>query len=272
MGQKSWTKTCARRQRNLSSPVGEDNASYHHQHNTEYFPEGTTPKTASKGLNAHVLRELGVTSIKVPREGGEKNFYVPADEPPDVFNHRTKVPGAKVPRDGAPGSVYCRSGDEGPSSSELAEAVTAICKADHPYVLDSKVEKLFREKGWKIIWTPPYCPKFQPIGLVWGVGKQRAGTLYFRGRDLQTTREHLRRGFYGGKGSGTKKFEPCNVRGCWETALSEMAHWIATDVDHNPGGGATPEGVSGALGEYARGCRLDEIRRDLPRHPRDCRR
>lgn len=124
----------------------------------------------------------------------------------------------------------------------------ALCKASHPEVLDSKVERVFREKGWKIIWTPPYCPKFQPIELVWGVGKQRAGTLYFRGRDLKTTREHLRRGFYGGKGSGTKMFTPCNVRGCWETALSEMAHWIAADVDHNPGGGATPKGVSGALG------------------------
>ena len=207
-----------------------------------------TPKIATKGLNAHVLRKLGVTSIKVPRAGIEHNFEVPSFEPADVRNHRTKVAGAKAPLSGAPRTVYCRYGVDGPSASELAEAVVALCKASHPEVLDSKVERVFREKGWKIIWTPPYCPKFQPIELVWGVGKQRAGTLYFRGRDLKTTREHLRRGFYGGKGSGTKMFTPCNVRGCWETALSEMAHWIAADVDHNPGGGATPKGVSGALG------------------------
>ena len=123
-----------------------------------------------------------------------------------------------------------------------------ICKASHPEVLDSKVERIFREKGWEIIWTPPYCPKFQPIELVWGVGKQRAGTLYFKGRDLKTTREHLRRGFYGGKGSGTKHFAPCNVRGCWDTALSEINRWIAADLEHNPGEGGKPKGLTGTLG------------------------
>ena len=138
------------------------------------------------------------------------------------------------------------SGPDGPSKEELAKAVIRICNSRFPEVLDSKVERMFREKGWKIMWTPPYCPKFQPIELVWGVGKQRAGTLYFKGRDLKTTREHLRRGWYGGKGPGTKNFEPCNVRGCWETALTEMNSWISADLEHNPGTGLT--GKLGALG------------------------
>jgi hypothetical protein len=142
--------------------------------------------------------------------------------------------------------VYARGGRDGPSAVELAKAVIRICKKDHPEVLDSKVERIFREKGWKIIWTPPYCPKFQPIELVWGVGKQRAGTLYFKGRDLKTTREHLRRGWYGGRGSGTRVFAPCNVRGCWETALTEMNAWISADLEHNKGKGLT--GKLGALG------------------------
>ena len=147
---------------------------------------------------------------------------------------------------GAAGTVYARSGPDGPSKEDLAKAVIRICNSTFPEVLDSKVERMFREKGWKIIWTPPYCPKFQPIELVWGVGKQRAGTLYFKGRDLKTTREHLRRGWYGGKGSGTKNFEPCNVRWCWETALTEMNSWISADLEHNPGTGLT--GKLGALG------------------------
>ena len=88
--------------------------------------------------------------------------------------------------------------------------------------MDSKVELLFREKGWEIIWTPPYCPKFQMIELVWGVGKQRAGTLYKPGRSLKSTKKHLRRGWYGGKGKTTARFEACNVRGCWETAEGVM--------------------------------------------------
>ena len=82
-------------------------------------------------------------------------------------------------------------------------------------MLWSKVERMFAEKGWKIIWTPPYAPKFQPIELVWGVGKQRAGCMYFKGRDLATTRAHLRIGWHGGSGRG-RTFEKCNVGGCWE--------------------------------------------------------
>ena len=102
---------------------------------------------------------------------------------------------------------------------------------------------MFAEKGWKIIWTPPYAPKFQPIELVWGVGKQRAGCMYFKGRDLATTRAHLRIEWYGGSGRG-RTFEKCNVRGCWETALREMQAWIDKDLHHT-----AQRGISGVLGE-----------------------
>jgi hypothetical protein len=102
---------------------------------------------------------------------------------------------------------------------------------------------MFAEKGWKIIWTPPYAPKFQPIELVWGVGKQRAGCMYFKGRDLATTRAHLRIGWYGGSGRG-RTFEKCNVKGCWETALREMQAWIDKDLHYT-----AQRGISGVLGE-----------------------
>jgi hypothetical protein len=115
--------------------------------------------------------------------------------------------------------------------------------ANKPEALDSKVEALFREKGWEIVWTPPYCPKFQPIELVWGVGKQRAGTLYKPRRTLNSTRRHLRRGWYGGKGKGSARFEKCNVRGCWETAEREMNSWIGKDKTYNE------NGVEGSLKE-----------------------
>ena len=132
-----------------------DNASYHHQHNVDFYPKGLSPKTATKGLNAHVLRKLGVRSIKVTRDGVDHNFEVPEVEPADFAAHRTGTVGAKAPTGGPPGTVYCRSGPDGPSSEELAKAVVKICKESHPEVLDSRVEMLFREKGWQIIWTPP---------------------------------------------------------------------------------------------------------------------
>lgn len=91
--------------------------------------------------------------------------------------------------------------------------------------------------------------RYQPIELVWGVGKQRAGTLYHSGRNLLQTREHLRRGWYGGAGSGTKVFEPCNVRGCWKTALNEMNKWVALDKICNDGKDGGKIGVSGVVGD-----------------------
>jgi len=139
------------------------------------------------------------------------------------------------------GTVYARAPD-GPSSLELAKAAKIWFKAHKPEVLYSKVEAMFAEKEWKIVWTPPYAPKFQPIELVWGVGKQRAGCMYFKKRDLGTTREHLRIGWYGGSGRG-RTFEKCNVKGCWETALREMQAWIDKDMHHT-----AQRGLSGARG------------------------
>ena len=97
------------------------------------------------------------------------------------------------------------------------------------------MEKQFRAGGWEVIWTPPYCPKFQPIELVWGVGKQRAGTLYKPGRTKETTRRHLRHGWNGGKGKGGQRFMPCDVHGCWKTAMRELGLWIEQSVQYNPG-------------------------------------
>jgi hypothetical protein len=137
-----------------------------------------------------------------------------------------------------------KDGTGGPSGDELAIATRLWLKANKPEALDSKVEALFRQKKWEIIWTPPYCPKFQPIELVWGVGKQRAGTLYRLKRTLEATRRHLRRGWYGGKGKKSARFKLCNIRGCWQTAEREMNSWISKDKEHNQHG---VEGTLGAL-------------------------
>jgi hypothetical protein len=37
-----------------------DNASYHHEHNTEFYPAGKTPANATKGLNARVGKQRGL--------------------------------------------------------------------------------------------------------------------------------------------------------------------------------------------------------------------
>ena len=47
-----------------------DSAMYHHEMNKGHYPEKMTPASANKGLNAHVLRTVGCTEIKVPRRDG----------------------------------------------------------------------------------------------------------------------------------------------------------------------------------------------------------
>ena len=78
-------------------------------------------------------------------------FEVPAEEPISWRNHRTGVQGAKAPTTGDEGTVYARAKKNtgGPTSKELATATHKWLKEHKPEALDSKVEKLFREKGWK---------------------------------------------------------------------------------------------------------------------------
>ena len=81
------------------------------------------------------------------------NFEV-GDEPPSVAAYRADGP--KPPAADLTG-IYARF-PTGPSFDELAASTTAWLKANKPEVLDSKVEKAFRERGWLTVWTPPYCP------------------------------------------------------------------------------------------------------------------
>ena len=156
---------------------------------------------------------------------------------------------------GDKGAVYGRF-PNGPSTEELQHATQEWLKSECPEALDSKVEALFRENNWGIVWTPPYCPKFQPIELVWGAGKQRAGQMYFKGRTLGQTRDHLRRGFYGGESHDkSKSWDEVDVSGCWRTARGEMDNWIEKDKKHVPNG----RGLSGNIMDL-RGYRiLDQL-------------
>ena len=68
-------------------------------------------------------------------------------------------------------------------------------KAKRPGVLYSKVEAMFGQREFEIVWTPPYFPKLQPIGPIWGAAKQRALGMYLASRSLLGTRLHFRMGF-----------------------------------------------------------------------------
>ena len=97
---------------------------------------------------------------------GHAWFYSPRatsfKRPPEQAAYRLKVERAKAPGNGSVGTVYFRSGrnHDSLSSKELPDAVWKLGKTTHPEILDPRVERMFTEKGWKIIWTPPYCQEF----------------------------------------------------------------------------------------------------------------
>ena len=220
-----------------------DNASYHHEMNRNYYPAGLEISNCSKAWHAHVLRLARCRSIGVQRGQLTPFFDVPEEEPPGFQEHRelkTKVPQGKFE-----GTVYERkSRSGGISADELKDATIGWLKENKPEALQSKVELLFREKGWKIIWTPPYCPKFQPIELVWGAGKQRVAWGYFGSRNLEETRNQLRIGFYGGvigEGNRERKHSKVDIAGCWKKAKGELNAWISKDCENI--------GVSGLSGD-----------------------
>jgi transposase len=219
-----------------------DNASYHHQLNQNYYPKDVNPSNCSKAWHAHVLRKAGCTSITIERSDCALTLSVPSTEPDAHRRHRES--GERCPKSGEPGTVYKLKGKDGASSNELYAATIDWLKANCPDALDSKVEREFRARGWKIIWTPPYAPRFQPIELVWGVAKQRVAWSYTGKRNMKQTHEQLRVGFYGGTiGDGFHKhtWSKTNVAGCWETAKKELNKWIQRDSEYND------DGLTGSL-------------------------
>ncbi|CAM9886349.1 unnamed protein product, partial [Hapterophycus canaliculatus] len=59
----------------------------------------------------------------------------------------------------------------GAGREEVATATREYMHLHHPEKLEERVVTFMREKGWELIWTPPYMPSFQPIELFWQHGK-----------------------------------------------------------------------------------------------------
>ncbi|CAB1111725.1 unnamed protein product [Ectocarpus sp. CCAP 1310/34] len=120
-----------------------DNASYHQGFDAEV----KVPETNTKKYNVELLRRYGVRSIKVKRAAAngrvvQQRFEVPTDE------------GSTLPDARREGGV---------SREEVATATREYFRLNHPEKLEERVETFMREKGWELIWTPPYMPTFQPI-------------------------------------------------------------------------------------------------------------
>jgi transposase len=67
----------------------------------------------------------------------------------------------------------------------LVEIVKKRISEKNPDAVKSRTEKLFKPLGWKVIWTPPYCPKVQPIELLWAKVKGGVAEKYHPDRTME---------------------------------------------------------------------------------------
>ena len=79
-------------------------------------------------------------------------------------------------------------GTGGPKGEWLTFAVDEYIKTHHPHLRETKVIRMFREKGWQIIFTVPYWAKSQPIELAWAYVKNYVARKYFPGRGAKDLR------------------------------------------------------------------------------------
>ena len=84
-------------------------------------------------------------------------------------------------------------------SIDVVQACThRIIASKFPEYLTTDLEKTFESQGYDIIYTPPYCPKFQPIERVWGWSKNYVSEVWYEGRTLTETFAQMMSVWYGG--------------------------------------------------------------------------
>lgn len=94
-----------------------------------------------------------------------------------------------------------KGGPNSPYVKELQAELREYLKT-RPDLQRSQLQSFFKEKGWILIFTPPYTPVLQPIvlqpiELVWAFVKGKVAGRYKIGRTLKRTREQLMDAFYG---------------------------------------------------------------------------
>jgi hypothetical protein len=142
-----------------------DNANYHHAKDEDFIRLGGTKAEIIEGL-----RKLNVDSVEVRREGRVKQMN------PSTWNHRK--------------SLYA------PSAVELLDALK-VAVAAHPECQLSAIQKIFNQRGWQLIYTPPYTPECQPIEKVWAYVKHHIASLFDPHRSVADLLTHTILAFYG---------------------------------------------------------------------------
>jgi len=142
-----------------------DHATYHHAVGPDFIKPG-----GSKEEMSNKLHSLGVSSIRVQR--GSRTLFMPFS------------------------SWLHRKSNLAPSAEELSHSLLAEL-SKHPERQRTAVRRMFDERGWQLIYTPPYTPEAQPIEKVWAYVKHVVASVFTVKRTAKSLHVDLIMAFYG---------------------------------------------------------------------------
>jgi len=141
-----------------------DNATYHAPRDETWI---STSKAQNKHELAHQLLDLGVTELTTV---DDSHRIVPAH----LFE--------------------AKRSEGGPSKDDLLAAVHKFL-AEHPGHNRTVMEQLMSDKGYSLIYTPPFCPQVQPIELLWAEVKRYVADRCYHKRSPAEARAQTEEGF-----------------------------------------------------------------------------
>lgn len=187
-----------------------DNAPYHHGMEDGW----KSPLKMSKTEGAALLSDLGIGTIEVTRRNEDAGKE-------DVMTFT-------VPRKGR---AFVNA-PKGPTIPEVRQAAFAALKDIRPDDILTRAERWFKQNdAGYMLFTPPYCPDFQPIELFWGDAKNYvASTWKGRTRTMQDAVNWLRRGWYGGEAvDDQERRPPVNCRALVDHSIKKVNEAICRD-------------------------------------------
>jgi transposase len=164
-----------------------DNAAYHHKRII-----GSLGNLSKKKL-LEMMVEYEVEYIDLPLT---ENRFEYANDDSDEIEDRGDC--LRIPFD--PEQQKQTAGQSKPlvaNTQELKVAFVSYLKENRPDLLECKVEKALNDRGYKVLWLPPYCPDLNPIEMFWAAGKNHTALSYYSGRTMKETVRQLREGWYG---------------------------------------------------------------------------
>ena len=124
--------------------------------------------------------------------------------------------------DGHPIPRANKKGTGGPSGPDFKEGFLRWLKVHRPEKTKTELTKFGEKHNWTIIYTPPYCPKLQPIELFWCHGKSYVANQYNDKRTFKDLLPALRTGWYGGWDNKGGLVGACDVGNLVAHARKEM--------------------------------------------------